>query len=61
MKAELTKEEYRKFSTSIDFLKKEHDIDIPFIVEEIKGIFIVELLNPEDIDINYLDNLLEKT
>ena len=61
MKAELTKEEYRKFSTSIDLLKKEHDIDIPFIVEEIKGIFIVELLNPEDIDTNYLDNLLEKT
>jgi len=61
MKARLTKEEYRKFSTSVDFLKKEHDIDIPFIVEEIEGVFIVELLNPEDIDTEFLDNLLENT
>lgn len=61
MKAGLTKKEYREFSTSVDFLKKEHDIDIPFIVEEIEGVFMVELLNPEDINTEFLDNLLENT
>jgi len=57
MKSTLTKEEYKTFTKSVDFLKKEHDINIPHIVEEVNGKFIVELL--EDIDVKKLDNILE--
>tara|TARA_R100001510_G_C7556286_1_gene138086 strand:- start:121 stop:300 length:180 start_codon:yes stop_codon:yes gene_type:complete len=57
MKSTLTKEEYKTFTKSVDFLKKEHNINIPYIVEEVNGKFIVELL--EDIDVKKLDNILE--
>ena len=49
MKSTLTKEEYKKFNTSVDFLQRKHNINIPHIVEEKNGKFIVELL--EDIDV----------
>ena len=56
MKATLTKEEYREFTMSVDFLQQEHNINIPYVVEEVNGKFIIELL--EDIDVEKLDNLL---
>ena len=39
------------------YQKRKHNINIPHIVEEKNGKFIVELL--EDIDVEKLDNLLE--
>ena len=57
MKSTLTKEEYKKFNTSVDFLQRKHNINIPHIVEEKNGKSIVELL--DDIDVEKLDNLLE--
>jgi hypothetical protein len=59
MKATMTKEEYREFTTSVDWLQQEHNINIPYIVEEVKGKFVIELL--ENIDVRKLDNLLENT
>ena len=58
MKATLTKEEYREFTMSVDFLQQEHNINIPYVVEEVNGKFIIELL--EDIDVEKLDNLCTK-
>ena len=59
MKATMTKKEYGEFTTSVDFLQKEHNIDIPYMVEEVNGKFIIELL--EDIDVEKLDNLLNSS
>ena len=59
MKATLTKEEYREFTMSVDFLQQEHNINIPYVVEEVNGKFIIELL--EDIDVEKLDNLLNSS
>ncbi|MAJ22646.1 MAG: hypothetical protein CMI75_02540 [Candidatus Pelagibacter sp.] len=59
MKAILTKEEYKEFTESVDFLKIKHDIDIPHTVETKEDKFLITLL--EDIDEDYLDNLLENT
>lgn len=59
MKATMTKKEYKEFTTSVDLLQKEHNIDIPYMVEEVNGKFIIELL--EDIDVEKLDNLLNSS
>ena len=59
MKAILTKEEYKEFTEGVDFLKIKHDIDIPHTVETKGDKFLITLL--EDIDEDYLDNLLENT
>ena len=59
MKATLTKEEYKEFTMSVDFLQQEHNINIPYIVEEVKGKFKIELL--EDIDVKEIDNLLNNS
>ena len=61
MKAVLTKEEYKEFCSSVDFLNKEYEIFIPYSVEEVENKFKIELLNPDNIDVEYLDNLLENT
>ena len=61
MIAVLTKEEYKEFCSSVDFLNKEHNISIPYSVEEVEDKFKIELLNPDNIDVKYLDNLLENT
>ena len=57
MKAILTREEYKKFNTDVDYLKIKHDISIPHTVETVEDKFLVEIL--EDIDVNKLDNLLD--
>tara|TARA_Y100001937_G_scaffold33720_1_gene48061 strand:+ start:247 stop:447 length:201 start_codon:yes stop_codon:yes gene_type:complete len=57
IKAVLTREEYKKFNTDVDFLKIKHDINIPHTVETVGDKFLVEIL--EDIDVNKLDNLLD--
>ena len=59
MKTAMTKEEYKEFTTSVDWLQQEHNINIPYMVEEVKGKFVIELL--EKIDVEKLDNLLENT
>ena len=59
MKATLTKKEYREFTMSVDFLQQEHNINIPYIVEEVKGKFVIELL--ENIDVKKIDNLLDNS
>ena len=57
MKATLTRKEYKKFNTNVDYLKIKHDISIPHTVETVEDKFLVEIL--EDIDVNKLDNLLD--
>ena len=57
MKATLTRKEYKKFNTYVDFLNAKHGISIPHTVEKIGDKFLVEML--EDIDVNKLDNLLD--
>ena len=57
IKAVLTREEYKKINTDVDFLKIKHDINIPHTVETVGDKFLVEIL--EDIDVNKLDNLLD--
>ena len=57
MKAILTRKEYKKFNTNVDYLKIKHDINIPHTVETVGDKFLVEIL--EDIDVNKLDNLLD--
>ena len=59
MKTTMTKEEFKEFTTSVDWLQQEHNINIPYMVEEVKGKFVIELL--EKIDVEKLDNLLENT
>jgi len=59
MKATMTKEEYKEFTTSVDWLQQEHDINIPYIVEEVKGKFVIELL--ENIDVEKIDNILNNS
>jgi|TARA_B100000073_G_scaffold325545_1_gene309421 hypothetical protein len=58
MKGILTREEYKEFNIYVDVLKEKHDIDIPHSVETVGDKFLVEIL--EDIDVNKLDNLLDK-
>tara|TARA_E500000318_G_C3408538_1_gene152632 strand:+ start:355 stop:534 length:180 start_codon:yes stop_codon:yes gene_type:complete len=59
MKSTLTKKEYKEFTVNVDLLQQEHNINIPYIVEELNGKFIIELL--EDIDTQKLDNLLNSS
>ena len=57
MKATLTTEEYKEFTESVDLLKREHDIDIPYSVSTVEGKVEIEIL--EDIDLEKIDNLLD--
>ena len=58
MKSLLTKKEYTEFTINVDKLQQYEGVKVPHIVE-FKGDKIeVSLL--EDINLNYLDNLLEK-
>ena len=58
MKGILTREEYKEFNIYVDVLKEKHGIDIPHSVETVGDKFLIEIL--EDIDVNKLDNLLDK-
>tara|TARA_E500000318_G_scaffold81271_1_gene76518 strand:- start:753 stop:944 length:192 start_codon:yes stop_codon:yes gene_type:complete len=58
MKAILNKEEYREFTENVDKLCKWANIKVPHVVE-FKG-DLIEISLLEDIDLNHLDNLLEK-
>jgi hypothetical protein len=58
MKASLTKKEYKEFTENVDKLSKHENICIPHAVEFKGDMIEVSLL--ENIDLNHIDNLLEK-
>ena len=58
MKANLTKEEYKEFTENVDKLSRREKISIPHAVEFKGDMIEVSLL--ENIDLNHIDNLLEK-
>ena len=57
MKANLTKEYYKKFNEAVQRIKDKHDVDVPHTVQyEKDGTFTVNLVG--EIDLGNLDNLL---
>tara|TARA_R100001460_G_scaffold38448_5_gene72999 strand:- start:861 stop:1052 length:192 start_codon:yes stop_codon:yes gene_type:complete len=58
MKATLTREEYKDFTENVDKLKQLGNITVPHAVEFKGDLIEVSLL--EDVNLNHLDNLLDK-